>query len=89
MGLLTGYLLGMNVVTFILFAIDKLKAKMDVWRISENVLVWMAVLGGSAGALLAMIVCRHKIRVLKFKFGIPVIIVIQTMVFYFIGTGEF
>ena len=81
MGLLTGYLLGMNAVAFVLYAIDKLKAKMDAWRISENVLIWMAILGGSVGALLAMIIFRHKIRVTKFKFGIPVIILIQAALF--------
>jgi uncharacterized membrane protein YsdA (DUF1294 family) len=81
MGLLTGYLLGMNAVAFVLYAIDKLKAKMDAWRISENVLIWMAILGGSVGALLAMIICRHKIRVPKFRFGVPVIILIQAALF--------
>ena len=89
MSLFVSYVLCINAVTFVLYALDKIKAKAGVWRISEFALMLLAVIGGSVGALLAMIVCRHKIRVPKFKFGIPAIIILQIIVFYFIGTGEF
>lgn len=89
MGLFCGYILCINIITFVMYALDKIKAKAGAWRISEFALMLLAVIGGSAGALLAMIVCRHKIRVPRFRFGIPVIIVLQALVFYFIGTGEF
>lgn len=89
MGLFCGYILCINIITFVMYALDKIKAKAGAWRISEFALMILAVIGGSAGALLAMIVCRHKIRVPRFRFGIPVIIILQVAVFYFIGTGEF
>ena len=89
MGLFCGYILCINIITFVMYALDKIKAKAGAWCISEFALMILAVIGGSAGALLAMIVCRHKIRVPRFRFGIPVIIILQVAVFYFIGTGEF
>lgn len=49
-----GYLLFVNVVTFITYGIDKYKAKNGKWRISEASLLPMAVFGGSIGAWLGM-----------------------------------
>ncbi len=31
-----------NMVTFLLYGIDKWKAKRDKWRVSEEALIWMA-----------------------------------------------
>ena len=44
------YLAIINVITFIVYGIDKLKAKKSRWRISEATLLLLAVLGGSIGA---------------------------------------
>lgn len=44
------YLLAINVVTFIVYGIDKYKAKKAKWRIPEATLLLLAVLGGSIGA---------------------------------------
>lgn len=44
------YLLAINAVTFIVYGIDKYKAKKAKWRISEATLLLLAVLGGSVGA---------------------------------------
>lgn len=78
------YLVLINIITFALYAIDKLNAKTDSWRISERMLILFAVAGGSAGALLGMYICRHKTRKLKFKIGVPVIMIIQFISLYFI-----
>ena len=43
------YLLLINIITFALYAIDKLNAKTDSWRISERMLIMFAVAGGSIG----------------------------------------
>lgn len=61
-----------NVLTFFLFGLDKYKARKRKWRISETVLMTMAFLGGSLGALAGMSVFRHKTRHWKFTVGIPV-----------------
>lgn len=66
-----------NLFAFLLYAIDKLKAKRSWWRISEAALIWVAILGGSLGAWLAMKVFHHKTLHKKFKYGIPVILIIQ------------
>ena len=74
---LTYYLLAINAVTFIIYGIDKYKAKKAKWRISEATLLLLAVLGGSIGAWMGMKVWHHKTMHKKFKYGIPAILLIQ------------
>ena len=71
------YLLGINVVTFLVYGIDKVKAKHNSWRISEATLLTLAVVGGVIGALLGMKVWRHKTQHKKFKYGVPLILLTQ------------
>ena len=71
------YLLAINAVTFIVYGIDKYKAKKAKWRISEATLLLLAVLGGSIGAWMGMKVWHHKTMHKKFKYGIPAILLIQ------------
>lgn len=70
-------LAGVNLVTFLVYGIDKLKAKYGRWRIPESVLLGLAALGGSAGAWLGMQVWHHKTQHKKFKYGVPAIFVAQ------------
>ena len=74
---LTYYLLAINAVAFIMYGIDKYKAKKAKWRISEATLLMLAVLGGSIGAWMGMKVWHHKTMHKKFKYGIPAILLIQ------------
>lgn len=74
------YLIVINVVTFLVYGIDKWKAKQGSWRISEATLLILAVIGGSIGALLGMKVWHHKTQHKKFRYGIPVIIIIQLVI---------
>ena len=46
------YLIVINIVTFLVYGIDKWKSKQGSWRISEATLLILAVIGGSIGALL-------------------------------------
>ena len=71
------YLIVFNVVTFLIYGIDKWKAKQGSWRISEATLLILAVIGGSIGALLGMKVWHHKTMHKKFKYGLPLILIIQ------------
>jgi len=66
-----------NVLTFIIYGIDKYKAKRSKWRVSEATLLWLCVLGGSIGGLMGMKVWRHKTQHNKFRFGVPLILVSQ------------
>ena len=67
----------LNVITFLIYAIDKWKAKKNRWRISESILLLLAVLGGSIGALMGMKIWHHKTMHKKFKYGIPLIMILQ------------
>ena len=71
------YLIVINIVTFLIYGIDKWKAKQGSWRISEATLLILAVIGGSIGALLGMKVWHHKTMHKKFKYGLPLILIIQ------------
>lgn len=48
------YLLAVNILVFVLFGIDKQKARRNLWRIPEKTLLLSALIGGSAGAILGM-----------------------------------
>lgn len=82
--LLLIYITLVSVITFIVFGIDKLKAKKSWWRIPESTLMVLAVIGGSIGALLGMYVFHHKTLHKKFTIGIPVILILQIAVVAFI-----
>ena len=81
------YLLAVNIVTFLLYGIDKYKAKKGKWRISEATLLTMAAIGGSIGAWAGMRLWHHKTMHKKFKYGIPVIIILQVALAVFLLTN--
>ena len=71
------YLITINIVTFLIYGLDKWKAKRDAYRVSEKTLLTLAIIGGSIGAYAGMHYFRHKTRHWYFRYGIPVIIVVQ------------
>ena len=75
------YLIIINVITFVIFGVDKYKAIRQEWRIRESTLLGLALIGGSIGGWLAMYIFHHKTKKVKFFVGIPVILVIQIVVF--------
>ena len=74
---LLNYLVLINVITFIVYGIDKLKAKKGRWRIPESTLLLLAIIGGSIGAWYGVKVWHHKTLHKKFTYGIPLILMIQ------------
>ena len=78
------YLIVINIVTFLVYGIDKWKAKQGSWRISEATLLILAVIGGSIGALLGMRVWHHKTMHKKFKYGLPLILLVKIALIYLI-----
>ena len=79
------YLIVINILTFAVYGIDKWKARHGSWRISEATLLMLAVIGGTIGALLGMQVWRHKTMHLKFKYGLPLILLAQIALMYLIS----
>lgn len=71
------YFVVVNVVAFFMYGIDKVKAKKQKWRIPEKTLIGIAVIGGSIGAIAGMNVFHHKTKHWYFKFGLPLILIIQ------------
>ena len=84
--ILIGTFFLLNLITFIIYGIDKFKAKKAKWRISEATLILLAVIGGSIGAWLGLQVWRHKTQHKKFFIGIPLIIILQIITSIFILT---
>lgn len=66
-----------NVIAFLMYGLDKQKAKRRQWRIPEATLLGVAVIGGSIGAFLGMQVFHHKTKKPKFYIGVPMIFVLQ------------
>jgi uncharacterized membrane protein YsdA (DUF1294 family) len=79
LAIISGIFFTLNLLTFIIYGIDKLKAKKAKWRISEATLLLLAVIGGSIGAWLGLQVWRHKTQHKKFYIGIPLILTLQVV----------
>lgn len=71
------YIAIINIITFIAYGIDKSKAQNKQWRISEFTLIFLGVIGGGVGGLMAMVIFKHKLSKALFYIGLPVIIVVN------------
>ena len=69
------YLITINIISFILYGLDKYKAIHNKWRIPEMVLISISFLGGGVGSILGIIIFRHKTKKLKFSVGLPTILI--------------
>lgn len=72
-----GYFLVINLISFLIMWYDKHEAKIGEWRVKESTLFGFALFGGSIGGLLGMKVFHHKTKKWYFKYGFPIIIVLQ------------
>lgn len=82
------YLLVVNLLTFIVFGTDKWKAVHGKWRIRESTLLGLSLIGGAAGGLCAMYLFRHKIRKIRFKIGLPVMLILQAALLLYFCIGR-
>lgn len=71
------YFAVISLVTAIVTAIDKYKAKKGAFRISEATLFVLAALGGSLSEYLTMKAIRHKTLHKRFMIGLPLIMILQ------------
>lgn len=82
------YLIVINIVTIIAFGIDKINAVERRSRIRIVTLLSLAFIGGSIGGLIAMYAFRHKTKTDYFSIGIPLIIIMQVFVIFFLMNGK-
>lgn len=75
--LLIIYLALINLVGFVSMGRDKRSAAARRARTPERRLLAYAWLGGSLGSIFGMAVFRHKTRHLKFRLGLPLILILQ------------
>ena len=67
----------MSLISFIMYGIDKRKAQLGKWRISEKALLLSALFMGGPGAFLGMQLFRHKTKHLHFKLLVPLFCIIN------------
>ena len=78
------YVILINAFAFAIYGIDKLQAIKSRQRVRETTLFFMALIGGSIGALCGMIAFRHKIRKMYFVLGIPFMLVMNIFLLFYI-----
>ncbi len=69
------WLIAISVVTFVFYAYDKISAKAGMGRIPEMLLHLLSVVGGFAGALLGMLVFRHKSNLKAHPLFLPLMLI--------------
>lgn len=75
--ILIGILVIMNLIGYMSMWSDKRRAIKNKYRISEKTLFTIALLGGSLGSILGMNQFRHKTKHWYFKYGMPLILIMQ------------
>ena len=79
------YFILINLIAFLAMFIDKRRAIKNEWRISENGLFLLVLLGGGIGGIAGMYIFRHKTKKLKFTIGFPTILISEiVLIIYYI-----
>lgn len=78
------YVAAINLVAFVIYALDKVKATSRARRISEKTLWTLALLGGTAGAMLSMHLFRHKTKKHSFQAVLLLILLGQLALIFLI-----
>lgn len=82
--LLVIYFIVINLITFFYFGFDKMRSQINERRVRERTLWLLALIGGSAGALLGMHFFRHKTKKISFQAVIAVILTAQIWLVYYL-----
>lgn len=78
------YFVLLNILCFVLFGLDKWFSKNKKRRVRNRTLLGFSILGGSIGSLFGMYLFRHKTQTWYYVYGIPVIFIIQVIIFYYL-----
>ena len=83
------YLIVINLITFLAMWLDKWKAKRGKWRIPENTLLVLVLLGGGIGGIAGMYTFRHKTKKIQFVIGFPVILISEIILLIYLKVYMF
>ena len=78
------YLAVVNILTIIVFGVDKMNAKSNRQRVRIVTLMGLAFIGGSVGALIGMYGFHHKTKKAYFTVGVPLILLMQVVVLFYV-----
>ena len=78
------YLAVVNILTIIVFGVDKMNAKSNRQRVRIVTLRGLAFIGGSVGALIGMYGFHHKTKKAYFTVGVPLILLMQVVVLFYV-----
>ncbi len=78
------YVLVVSAIAVLLTVVDKRNARLHRWRIPERTLFFAALCGGSAAMWITMRLIRHKTKHKRFMLGLPVIFLLQCLLFYMV-----
>ena len=78
------YLAVVNILTFIVFGVDKMNAKSNRQRVRIVTLLGLTFIGGSVGALIGMYGFHHKTKKAYFTVGVPLILLMQVVVLFYV-----
>ena len=76
------YFLIINIFSFLMYGIDKLKSKINVKRIPERILLRLSLFGGVYGGIIGMFIFHHKTRKKIFKKANITCFIIYTIFIY-------
>lgn len=78
------YLALLSIVSMVVTIVDKINAVRHRRRVPEKTLLILAALGGSVAMYLTMLVIHHKTKHIKFMLGIPIIVLFQGIVLWYV-----
>lgn len=73
------YIIVINIIAFVTMYWDKKRAIKGKWRVKENTLLFLVILGGGIGAIAGMYTFRHKTKKMAFVLGFPLILICQVL----------
>lgn len=82
------YIIFINILAFFIYGLDKRRAIKKNWRISEQLLLTLALIGGGIGSFFGMHIFRHKTHRLKFKIGVPLLTILSIIIIIVLRTLE-
>ena len=75
-----------SLISVVITAVDKSRARNHGKRISESTLLYIAALGGAPLMFITMLLIHHKTKHVKFMLGLPLMIAYQALIVYLILT---